>query len=173
LLAKQIYDGVITSKLLEQFTALVRKTIASHINDIISDRLKNAIEIHKDGQTESKPETKKELPDGVVYMSDDGTIVTTQEEIDAFNIVRAILYESSNIEKITYRDAQSYFAVLFDDNNRKPICRMYFNSQTVKYVSFFDRTKKEFKNKIDSISDIYKYSNEIKDVVSFYSEKEK
>jgi hypothetical protein len=167
LLAKQVYDGVITSKLLDQFTVLVRKTIATHINDIISDRLKNAIEIHEEEQP-SKTETKKELPEGVVYMSDDGAIVTTQEEIDGFNIVRAILYESVDIARITYRDAQSYFAILFDDNNRKPICRLYFNSQTVKYVSIFDGAKKEIKNKINSIADIYKYSKEITDIVNFY-----
>jgi hypothetical protein len=177
LLAKQIYDGTITSKLLEQFTALVRRTIATHINDIISDRLKNAIELHEDdkpqSQQEPKSETKKELPDGVLYMSDDGTIVTTQEEIDGFNIVKAILYEVIDIEKITYRDAQSYFSILFDNNNRKPICRLYFNSQTVKYISVFDNTKKETKNKIESLSDIYKYSKEIKDIVAFYLEKNK
>lgn len=177
LLTKQVYDGIITSKLLEQFTVLVRKTIANHINDVISDRLKNAIERHEDEQpeekTDEKSESKKELPDGVVYMSDDGTIVTTQEEIDGFNIVRAILYDIVDIERIVYRDAQTYFAILFDDNNRKPICRLYFNSQTIKYVSVFDSAKKEIKNKIDSLADIYKYSKEIRDIVTFYLDAKK
>jgi hypothetical protein len=172
LLARQVYDGVITSKILDQFTVLVRKTIANHINDVISDRLKTAIERHDDEQPEEKTELKKELPEGVVYMSDDGAIVTTQEEIDGFNIVKAILYGIvDDIAKITYRDAQTYFAILFDDNNRKPICRLYFNSQTTKYISVFDSSKKEFKNKIDSLADIYKYSKEIKDIVNFYLNK--
>jgi hypothetical protein len=173
-LVRKIHHGVITSKILDQFTFLVKKSIANHINDIIADRLKNAIEREKtnDDKIEQKQE-KKELPEGVVYMSDDGTIVTTQEEIDGFNIVKAILYEIIiDIERVTCRDAQSYFSILFDDNNRKPICRLYFNSQTVKYVSVFDSAKKEFKNKIESLADIYKYSKELRDIVSFYLAKQ-
>jgi hypothetical protein len=171
-LAKQVYDGIVTSKILDQFTALVKKSASNLINEIISDRLKTALE-NEEKKEELQPQLENTvpLPEGVVYMSDDGTIVTTQEEIDGFNIVRAILYETIDIARITYRDAQSYFAILFDDNNRKPICRLYFNSQTIKYISVFDSAKKEFKNKIDAIGDIYKYSKEIKDIVNFYMQK--
>ncbi|MDR2026506.1 MAG: type I restriction enzyme HsdR N-terminal domain-containing protein [Prevotellaceae bacterium] len=174
LLSKQVYNGVITPKLLEQFTSLVKKSIANLINDTISDRLKSAIEIDKtEEKQETKADTKKELPEGVVFMNDDGTIVTTQEEIDGYNIVKAILYEIIDVELITYRDAQSYFAILFEDNNRKPICRLYFNSSTVKYIAIFDENKQETKNKINSLKDIYKYTNELKSITSFYMESKK
>ncbi|GHT39255.1 hypothetical protein FACS189437_02070 [Bacteroidia bacterium] len=43
LLSKQVYDGIITAKLLDQFTVLVRKSISNHINDIINERLKTAL----------------------------------------------------------------------------------------------------------------------------------
>jgi hypothetical protein len=168
LLVKKVYEGKITSTLLEYFRGLVQKTITNHINDIISDRLKKAMENHEGEQSEEKKEVKKELPEGVVYMSDDETIVTTQEEIDGFNIVRAILYETVDIERITYRDAQSYFTILFDDNNRKSICRLHFNAKKSNQISVFDRSKSETKYPIDSLSDIYKYSKEIKDIVTFY-----
>jgi hypothetical protein len=41
LLSKQVYNGVITPKLLEQFTLLVKKSVSNLINDTISDRLKS------------------------------------------------------------------------------------------------------------------------------------
>ena len=40
---KQVYEGFFTPKVLEQFTALVKKSISSHISDMISDRLKAVI----------------------------------------------------------------------------------------------------------------------------------
>ena len=80
-----------------------------------------------------EPETEK-LPDGVVFMDKDSGIVTTQEEIDSFLIVKAILRQSVDITRVAYRDTQSYFGILLDDNNRKPICRMYFNAKSTKYI---------------------------------------
>ena len=40
---KQVYDGVFTPKVLEQFSTLVKRTINNYVSDIISDRLKAAI----------------------------------------------------------------------------------------------------------------------------------
>lgn len=170
LLAKQIYEGMITTKLLDQFTILVRKSISNLINDIFSERLKTALktETKQDEEPEQTPSINNILPEGVVFMSEDGKIVTTQEEVDGFNIVKAILYEVVDIERVEGRDTNSYFGILFDNNNRKPICRLYFNSSTTKYIATFDNNKTEIKNKIESLSDIYKYSKELKSVVEFY-----
>lgn len=52
-LSKQVYDGVITAKLLDQFTELTKKSISSYINELISDRLKSAL------KTETVEEAKK------------------------------------------------------------------------------------------------------------------
>lgn len=59
--------------------------------------------------------------------SKDDKIVTTEEEIESYLVVKSILRPFVDISRIVYRDAQTYFAILLDDNNRKPICRMYFN----------------------------------------------
>lgn len=53
-------------------------------------------------------------------------IVTTEEELQAFYIVRTIAVEITDIKNIAYRDTESYFGILFNDNNRKPICRVNF-----------------------------------------------
>ncbi|MEN9918983.1 MAG: hypothetical protein RL662_1419 [Bacteroidota bacterium] len=171
LLTKQVYDGVITTKLLDQFTTLVKKSVAGFISDTISERLKTALKTEIGQEREvSKLATVNlaPLPENVIYMSEDGKITTTKEEIDGYNIVRAILYEVVDIDRVVDRDTMSYFGVLLDDNNRKPICRLYFNSSTVKYIATFDEKKEETKNKINSLNDIYKYANQIKDVVQFY-----
>ena len=69
-------------------------------------------------------------------MQDGNKIVTTDEELMGFYIVRAILCNTVDLDRVVDRDAQSYFAILFDDNNRKPICRLHFNGGK-KYVETF------------------------------------
>ena len=61
-------------------------------------------------------------------MSTETGVVATEEELEAFHIVKAILRKSVELKRIAARDVQSYFGILLDDNNRKPICRLYFNT---------------------------------------------
>jgi len=164
LIAKQIYEGMITPKLLDQFTSLVKKSISGIINDTISDRLKSAL------KTETASEEKDSTSDTSNADLNNSGIVTTEEELEGFMIIKAILREIVDISRVSYRDAQTYFAILFDDNNRKPICRLYLNSATTKYLATFDENKKETKNKIDSLDDIYRYSDIIKNTVKKYIE---
>ena len=108
--------------------------------------------------------------EGVVATSEDG-IVTTQEELDGFNIVKAVVRKSVDVSRVVYRDALSYFAILLDDNNRKPICRLYFNSKTKKYISTFDKDKKETKHEIKNLNDIFNFENELCEIIKGYDEK--
>ena len=38
-------------------------------------------------------------------------------------IVKTILRQKIPARRVTYRDAQSYFAIFLDDNNRKAVCQ--------------------------------------------------
>jgi hypothetical protein len=151
---KQIYDGAFTAKVLEQFTALVKRSIASSINDMISDRLKAAIKEQPDQQ--EIQENALQTP-----LEQEEKIVTTDEELEAFYVVKSILRNTISVERITYRDAQTYFAIFIDNNNRKTVCRLYLDSATNKRLTFLDDSKKEIHNKISSIDDIYGYSEQL------------
>ena len=157
---KQVYDGVFTPKVLEQFTALIKRTISNYISDIISERLKAAIKENdsdtgKTAKDTSKQEQAKEVKE------DEPKIITTEEELEAFYIIKSILRHSIPAERITYRDAQTYFAVFIDNNNRKTVCRLYLDSETNKRLTFLDENKKEVHNKIQSIDDIYNYADQL------------
>ena len=112
--AKQVYDGMITSKLLEQFTMLTKKSISTYINDLISDRLKSAL---KTEVAQEQQEMHSETEPSTVESKDD-KIVTTEEEIESYLVVKSILRPLVDISRIVYRDAQTYFAILLDDNNQ-------------------------------------------------------
>lgn len=152
--SKQVYDGIITPKLLEQFTALVKKSISSLISDTISLRLKSALKTETE-QLSPKVETENTEDE----KSKEKSVETTTEEIEGFFIIKAILRKHIDCNRITYRDAQTYFSIFIDDNNRKPICRLYLNSSTNRQLCLFDENKKEIRHKIETLDEIYNHSD--------------
>ena len=88
-------------------------------------------------------------------------IETTPDEWEGYNIIRAIGSELVDADRIVIRDGQSYCAVLLDDNNRKPIARLRFNSPTTRYLGTFDADKKEALQAVQRPSDIYRFKAEI------------
>ena len=168
---RPIYSGQIKENVLDLFTPIVKKSIASIIKERIAEKLNLAIKTNDEpAPAPQEPEKPKEeeLPEGVVALDKETGVTTTQEEIDAFLIVKAILRQVVDIHRVYYRDTLSYFGILLDDNNRKPICRMYFNAKSAKYIATIDENKKETKHEIKSLDDIYEYADAIKAAVGFY-----
>jgi hypothetical protein len=93
--------------------------------------------------------------------------VTTEDETEAFLVIKSILREVIDVSRVAIRDRQSYCGVLLDDNNRKPICRFHFNTAQ-KYLGLFDADKNESREPITSLDDIYRFANVIMDTVSRY-----
>ena len=145
--AKQVYPGLVTAKVLDQFTNLTKKSLQQYISDQITERLKTAL-------TKEDEKIKQETE---VSQVEDSKIVTTEEELEGFMIVKSILRQTIPASRIFYRDAQSYFAILLDDNNRKTICRLYLNSSK-KYLATLDENKKEVKTEIQNVDDIYNHA---------------
>lgn len=74
----------------------------------------------------------------VDYRERDNPIITTPEEIEGFYIVRSILSEEIDSDRVAIRDRQSYCAILLDDNQNYTICRLYFNDLDNLAVALFD-----------------------------------
>ncbi|MDR6569262.1 hypothetical protein SAMN05660461_6162 [Chitinophaga ginsengisegetis] len=163
LFSKQIYRGMLTSKIVEQFGALIKKSIQQYINDLITERLKSALKKENDTE-QSDPE--KELV--ATNTEEKGSVIeTTEEEKEGYMIVKTILRQKIKPARIVYRDAQSYFAILLDDNNRKTICRLYFNGSR-KYIGTFDEQKKETRTEILTIDDIFRFAEILHKTVDWY-----
>lgn len=162
--ARPVYPGRFNDVVLEQFRAIVKQAFAQYANDYMNERLKSAIgaDTVVENRVDAKPENAAQPASEEPTPEDsDNKITTTEEELQGFYIVRAILYpELDDISRVAQRDTQSYFGILLDDNNRKPICRLHFNSSN-KYIETFDSEKKGTKHQIASLDDIYKYRNEI------------
>jgi hypothetical protein len=160
--ATRVYEGPITQKVREQFSELTLKALKQYLNDKINERLKSALA----GDSERTTTVEQTVPE-VDDDETDAKVFTTEEEIEGYNILRAILREVIEIERIFSRDTQSYFGVLLDNNNRKPLCRLHFN-RTQKYIGLFDENKIETRHPIERIDDIFNFSAELKTTISFY-----
>jgi hypothetical protein len=158
--AKQVYPSVVTAKVLEQFTELTKKSIQQHISDLITERLKTALSKEDEKNSEVNISTEKNL-------EDISKVNTTEEELEGFMIVKTILRQKTAVNRVTFRDAQSYFAVFLDDNNRKPVCRLYLNGGK-KFIGTFDETKKETKNEIKNLDEIFDYSELLLKTIEAY-----
>ena len=90
------------------------------------------------------------------------------QEIEGYLIIKAILCSVVDPARVVMRDRQTYCGILLDDNNRKPLCRMHFNSVSVKYIGTFDADKNETKHKIEKLDDIYQYADLLRTTVGYY-----
>ena len=165
LFTARVFDGRFTQAIQEKFTPLVDKALKQFLTERVNDRLKNALG-SSDAMSVSVPDAEETEPEEAAeIVKDSSGIETTEEELFAFGVVKAIACAVVAPERIHYRDAKSYFAILLDDNNRKPIARLYFNQKSTKWIGLFDENKDVTRHDIVSPEDIYKFSTEIRDAV--------
>ena len=165
----QVYSGLKTQNVIEQFTVLTRKALRRFLNDRINERLQFAIQ---DVDQTAVPvpieeETLSELEEDEIVTDKKREIVTTEEEIEGFFAVKSILRNSIDVKRVQLRDTKSYCGILLDNNNRKPICRLRFNREQL-YLAILDKDKKEARMPIDGIDDIYNYAEQIIATVKRY-----
>ncbi|AWB89677.1 type I restriction endonuclease [Salinibacterium hongtaonis] len=173
LLTARVYEGSITQKVRDQFSVLVRKAQKQFLADQVNDRLKAALGGQgytppQDNASVSGSDASAAVAEASTHDADGGDgINTTLEEIEAFQIVRAIACSEVPAARIIHRDTKSYMGVLLDDNNRKPLARLHFNTGQ-KYLGLFDSEKNETRHPIDVLSDIYSHAAAIRETVHFY-----
>lgn len=156
LFANRVYSGRLTEKVMNDFTSLVQKAFNQTISEKVNNRLNAALNKEAEKQQEDVIEEKEETK-----------IVTTDEELEGFRIVVAILRRKLEISRIFHRDTQSYFGILLDNNNRKPLCRLHLNAGT-KYIGIIDEDKNETREVIQSIDDIYQFEEQLLKTVDLY-----
>ncbi|KPA10585.1 restriction endonuclease or methylase, partial [Candidatus Magnetomorum sp. HK-1] len=164
----KVYSGVKTQNIISQFSKIVKNALNQFIREKINDRLKSALNDESNDEEQESSDVNSKNENKQV---DDG-IITTDEEIEGYNYIKAIVRDVIDVNRIHMRDTKSYCGVLLDDNNRKPICRLHFNSTTKKYIGIFSQ-KNETKNLIDEVKDIFNHSKEIQNAVLEYIEREK
>ncbi len=163
-------SGRFTQSARARFSQLVKTALAQLVSDRVSDRLRAALA--QEEILETGPETAKgddaddEAGDGD-HAADTNGIVTTEEELESFRIVRAILRRDIDPSRIGYKDSKSRFTVVLDGSRFKPICRLYLN-RSVWYIGTLDEGRQEHKHRIEALEDIYRYADALIETAKRY-----
>lgn len=157
----QVYSGRMTQNVKEQFAEIVRKALNQFLNEKINARLQQAVLVTGETATETEVEQQAEEVQEETPLSREDRITTTEEELEAFYIVKSILRNTVDLNRIAHRDTISYFGILLDDNNRQPICKLHLNSDKIKYLTVCDKNNKGEKIEIASLDDIYQHSSRL------------
>ncbi|MGM7667622.1 type I restriction endonuclease [Microbacterium sp. A93] len=162
----RVYEGQFTQKVRQQFSVLVTKATQQFLTERVNDRLKTAL-----GAGGGRPTMAADAPSSAqaveIDLDRDTEIETTLEELEGYQIIKAIACGEVKPQRIVQRDSKSYFAVLLDDNNRKPIARLHFNGKQ-KYLGLLDEDKTETRHAIDDLDEIYSHAEEIREATRRY-----
>jgi hypothetical protein len=153
--AKQVYKGPLTEKVRIKFTDITKTALNQVIKEKVNARLKSALNV-SDNQDINKAKKLEEPKKKVV---------TTKEEWEGYYIVKAILSELIDVDRVYIRDNLSYCGIFLDNKNTKTICRLRFNTSQ-KYLGLINEDRKEEKIPIESVNDLYKYSEQLKSAVN-------
>ena len=149
----------------EQFTAITKRAFEQLIGEKINERLKGAMT--PDPMPVAAVAAPVEQP--IAAQPTEPQTATSPEELEAFYAIRAMLREVVAPKRIVMRDAQSYCAILLDDNNRKPICRLRFNNPQKLRLGLFTEEKDEDQVALESADDIFNHADRLKTTVLSYS----
>lgn len=149
-----LYQGRFTGQVKEQFTPMVKAAFREIVRESVQSRLSTAL---------AETEISEIGADGIETEEE---VVTTEDEREGFMVVRAIVRDLLKPARVIMRDQKSYCGILVDNNNRKPLARLWFN-RTVKYLGLFDGEKEE-KVKIDSLDEIYDHADRLRATAKEY-----
>ncbi|MCT9853674.1 type I restriction endonuclease [Priestia megaterium] len=157
-----VYQGVKTKKVLDNFREIVQKSLAQFVNEKVNDKLQKAL--NSSDTNEENVAEKEEAPKNENVAEDNvtiETIVTTEEEIEGYVFVKLLLKDEIDSNRVHYRDNKSYFNVLLDDSIRKWVCRLGFNTAN-KYIQINDEEKTIYK--LNNVNEISLYKDKILEV---------
>ena len=154
-----IYDGQKNQHVIEKFAPVVKRAFSALVNEIVNSKISSALSADSEEDAEENVNVEEEIPVS--------KIVTTEEEIEGFYIIRGLLAGIVPVEDIVYRDTESYFGILYTNNNRKPICRLNLDTKN-KQLLIPDENKKFDRIYIQSLNDIYQYRDRLTEVVKRY-----
>lgn len=154
---RDLYSGKLTQNVVDQFRPIVKKALTQYINDLINERLASAMKTEEPDPREAAAATSEAAkePDR------ENGIVTLEEELEAYYVIKSMLRRTIDPARITYRDRVTYFNVLLDDNIRKWICRIYVRESGNAIVFNGDDQRYDYHR----ADDLFAYEDRFKEIL--------
>ena len=154
----EVFDGQRSQKNIKMFGPLIKQAFSQYISDNIRETLKNAMASQDAPKAQAQESKAAAVEDEEVDEQ-----VLTEDELEAFKIVKAVLRVICDVDRLTTRHAQNYVAILLDDNRNKRICRLWFKGRK-KHITIPDEQGKPVRYDIENLNDIYAHAELLKEV---------
>lgn len=153
-IVKPIYSKPLKKTMRIKFSKMITETFNEVINEKVEKRLGDALNNYK--LIENSLEQ---------YQDDKGQY--TLIEIEAYNIIKVILEDTIDVDRLFLRKRQTYTSIILDNNGYYPIIRLYLNKKTLK-IGLFDSFKRIKNNMrvceditIEDINDLFNYKDRL------------
>lgn len=144
-----VYKGAKTQTVIEKFRPILKRALNEFINESLNEKLKMALNTTTVNQKESE-------------------IITTTNEWNALTLIKNLLKDSIDINKISSKYTDSYIAILYENNVRKWICRLILTN-TQKTLILPDENKKEQRYQLNGVEQIADYTDLLIQITKRYS----
>ena len=159
-----------------------RQTVRTAFREFIGERIRSGADMAVESMStvhNSLPEDdsidEKAVDSDLTEQSIDGRsgVETTDDELEGYQIVKAIVSEVADETKIQMNDTVNYCAV-FLEKTTQPLCRFYFNSSRQKRIVLFDGGQRgsriETSYNIGTPRDIHNYADQLRETARRYLE---
>jgi hypothetical protein len=164
--AKQIYSEDMNQAARRRSADRTKEAFNQLINTGVYARLNSTIANEGETAADTEVMTSSRMEE-IVGEEPRSVVANTSEELEGFYIVKSILRNVVEPNRIAMRDGRRYCGTLLDNADTKPICRLWFKGKR-KWLSLFDEKKKEEKVVIAELDDIYQYADRLRDTVAHY-----
>lgn len=107
LFLQDLYDGRMTHTVIEKFRPILHTCMQEFIIESV--------------------QPQADCPSACTIASSTDEISPTNEELNAYYELQNLLRKDVDLDMITYKKTESYFAVIYQNNSRKWLCRMDFS----------------------------------------------
>lgn len=149
LFLQPIYKGAKTQAVIEKFRPILKKALNDYLGENLNEKLQYAI-----NNTNISIKTEEQN-------------LSTKNEWNTFSLLKELLKNTLDINKISIKNTESYTAILYENNVRKWICRFIFSSnQTILILP--DENKKELRYPLSDINELSNYTTQLIEVSNRY-----
>ena len=152
MIIRKVYpDGRISQLLRRQFQTLAPSAFSEAINERVDSILKNALGRQK-VQEPSAGEAPAQAP-----QEEEQTPEFVSAELDALNIIKAIVRDVVDVRRVGLRPQAGYCSVLLDNNRRRNVCRLRL--RTGSWRLSLDDGGSDDRIPLDDLDDLFGYAD--------------
>ena len=155
-------DNAYTGQLKQDFLGYTLRGINEFITEEMKSMVDDFVKPHSSSADSDKAHEVDEVePEPTEF---------TEDERDAYYIIKAIVSSVIEPARVTYRDTRSYCNILLDNNGRRKIARLYFNNPKNKKIVIFsidgDGSQNSETFSITDLNQIHEYADMLKAIAT-------